>query len=83
MPEELGCTTLELGHRRILAPLLVADLGVDHRLAHSRRRARHRVRAKVDHEPESNDPLGMDPLEPQRELRRRKGRDAVLAQAER
>ena len=39
----------EREHGRILAPLLVADLGGDHRGPHCRRRFRLRVGAEVDH----------------------------------
>ena len=49
LPEQLGRTTLQLVDGRVLAQLLVADLGGGHRGTHLRRRDRRRVRAKVDH----------------------------------
>ena len=49
LAEELGPAPLEREHRRILAPLLVPDLGVRHRLAHAGRRLRLRVGAEIDH----------------------------------
>ena len=51
LPEQLGCTTLELVHRRILAPLLIAELGRRDRRVHLSRRLRGGVGAEVDHAP--------------------------------
>jgi len=50
LPEERGGGALEREHGRVLAPLLVADLGLRHRLAHRRRRPGRGVRAEVDHD---------------------------------
>ncbi len=49
LPEELGRALLEREHRRILALLLVTDLGVRHGLAHRLRRLRLCVGAEIDH----------------------------------
>ena len=49
LPEQLRRAALELVHGRVLAPLLVADLGRGDRRAHLRARLRLRVRAEVDH----------------------------------
>src|ERR1700760_2844842 len=49
LAEERGRALLERGHRRILASLLVADLGLRHRGPHPGGRLRLRVRAEVDH----------------------------------
>ena len=46
--EQLGHALLERAHRRVLAALLVADLGRGDRRAHRRRRARLRVGVEVD-----------------------------------
>ena len=48
-PRNAAARCLEREHGRILAPLLVADLGGGHRRAHPGRRRRLRVRAEVDH----------------------------------
>ena len=49
VPEQRSDPLLEREHGRILALLLVADLGPRHRLAHARRRLRLGVGAKIDH----------------------------------
>ena len=49
LPEQLGAAAFELEDGRILAVLLVADLGVRHRLAHRLRRLRLGIRAEIDH----------------------------------
>ena len=53
LAEEGRGALLEREHGRILAPLLVADLGVRHRVAHRRRRLRLGVRAEIDHAADS------------------------------
>ena len=50
LPEETGGTLFEREHRRILAPLLVADLRRSHRSAHSGRWFRLGVGAEIDHD---------------------------------
>src|SRR5439155_5507465 len=47
--EQLRRAALQLVHRRVLAHLLVADLGGGHRSAHLGSRLRRRVRTEVDH----------------------------------
>jgi len=42
-------TSVELEDGRVLAVLLVADLGVRHRLAHRLRRLRLGIGAEIDH----------------------------------
>ena len=59
LAEQLRAAPLELEHRRILAPLLVADLGARHRGAHALRRSRRCVGAKIDHARESSDAVEM------------------------
>ena len=49
LAEQLGGAPLELEHGRVLALLLVADLGVRHRRAHRRRRLRRGIGAEIDH----------------------------------
>ncbi len=49
LAEERRGALLEREHGRILAPLLVADLGGEHRRQHPRRRPRLGVGAQVDH----------------------------------
>ena len=49
LAEQRRRAPLELEHRRILALLLVADLGARHRIAHGLRRLRLCVRPQVDH----------------------------------
>ena len=49
LPEQLGGAALELEDGRVLALLLVADVGVRHRRAHRRRRPRRGIGAKIDH----------------------------------
>ena len=49
LAEELGPAPLELEHGRVLALLLVADLGARHRRAHRVRRLGLRVGAEIDH----------------------------------
>ena len=51
VPEQLGHAALQLVGGRILALLLVADLGGRHRREHPRRRLRDGVGAEVDHRP--------------------------------
>ena len=46
--EDLGAALLEAVHRRILAVLIVADVGLGHRLPHRQRRLGERVAAKLD-----------------------------------
>ena len=53
LPEQLGGAPLELEDGRVLALLLVADLGARHRLAHAARRLRRRIGAEIDHAEES------------------------------
>ena len=57
LTEERRGTLLEREHRRVLAALLVANLGASHRLAHRRRRIRLRIGAKIDHAPRLNETL--------------------------
>ena len=49
LAEQLRRAPLELEDGRILALLLVADLGIRHRIAHRGRRLGLRVGAEVDH----------------------------------
>src|SRR5438552_13347142 len=49
LAQERRREALELVDRRVLAPLLVADLRVRHRLAHGWRRLRRGIGAKLDH----------------------------------
>ena len=49
LAEQLGAAAFELEHGRVLALLLVADLGVHHRVAHGLRRLRRRVGTEIDH----------------------------------
>src|SRR5262245_13930343 len=51
LAEQLGDHVLEEIHRRILALLLVAHLGVAHESAHRRRRLRQRVAVEIDLDP--------------------------------
>src|SRR5206468_2356603 len=46
--DDLGGAALEAVHRRVLAVLVVADLGVGHRAAHRRRGQREGVTAELD-----------------------------------
>src|SRR5207253_11510158 len=48
LPDDLRGAPLQAIHGRILAVLVVADLGVGHRAAHRRRRERERVAPKLD-----------------------------------
>ncbi len=48
LAEQVGHAFAQQIHRRIVADLLVANLGPRHRLAHRRRRPRLRVRQQVD-----------------------------------
>ena len=48
LAEHPGHLGLELDHRRVVAPDVVAHRGLRHRPAHGRRGPRHRVGAKVD-----------------------------------
>ena len=54
VPQVGGRALLEREHGRILAALLVADLGGRHRRAHPGRRLRLGVRAEVDHAVQTN-----------------------------
>src|SRR5207237_9778214 len=47
-PDDLRGAPLQAIHGRILAVLIVPDLGVCHRAAHRRRRERERVAPKLD-----------------------------------
>jgi hypothetical protein len=54
LSEQLGDPALELVDGRVLAPLLVADLGLGYRLAHAAARLGLRIRTKVDHDLDSS-----------------------------
>ena len=51
LAEELRDHLLEVVHRRVLAFLLVAHLGIAHEPAHGRRRPGHRVAVEIDIDP--------------------------------
>ncbi len=48
LAQKLGRAGLQRLHRRVIAEHVVANLGLRHRPAHGRRRARHRVGPQVD-----------------------------------
>jgi hypothetical protein len=54
LAEQLGRAPLELEHGRVLALLLVAYLGIRHRLTHGTRRLRGGIGAEIDHPRESS-----------------------------
>jgi hypothetical protein len=56
LAQQLRDAAFELEDGRVFALLLVADLGVGHRLAHTARRLGRGVAAKVDHAPEPSQP---------------------------
>ena len=59
LAEQLGRPPFEREHRRVFALLLVADLGVRHRVAHRSRRPRLGVGTEVDHASRRIEPLAI------------------------